>query len=144
MNYFRSLRPHALCMVNGHDGFFRASGRRRRRTMTATSVAANDNIKGHVLHEGPAYSLALNKDRTQVVVAGRNGNVQQIYISINPRRCVSITPRSRGICFCSCCSAQSVSHRTWLLQRVGQLAVRQNVQCTELVQYGRRLESVRR
>ncbi|VVC45443.1 WD40/YVTN repeat-like-containing domain,WD40-repeat-containing domain,WD40 repeat,WD40 repeat [Cinara cedri] len=41
-------------------------------TSPTTVVTANENIKGYVLHEGPAYSLALNNDHTHVVVAGRN------------------------------------------------------------------------
>lgn len=40
----------------------------------STVVAVASNGKGHILHDGPAYSLALNKEHTHVVVAGRNGN----------------------------------------------------------------------
>jgi len=36
-------------------------------------TTAASNGKGHILHDGPAYSLALNKEHTHVVVAGRNG-----------------------------------------------------------------------
>ncbi|XP_026810871.1 GATOR complex protein WDR24 [Rhopalosiphum maidis] len=35
-------------------------------------TTAASNGKGHILHDGPAYSLALNKEHTHVVVAGRN------------------------------------------------------------------------
>ncbi|XP_025193080.1 GATOR complex protein WDR24 isoform X2 [Melanaphis sacchari] len=40
----------------------------------AVSIVATpaSNGKGHILHDGPAYSLALNKEHTHVVVAGRN------------------------------------------------------------------------
>jgi len=42
-------------------------------TSASTIITAASNGKGHILHDGPAYSLALNKEHTHVVVAGRNG-----------------------------------------------------------------------
>jgi hypothetical protein len=65
------------------------------------------NSKGYILHEGPAYSLALNKEHTHVVVAGRNGKLWGFRMVQCPYRFRKLPTLNLMLFQCSRCSSSN-------------------------------------
>lgn len=97
--------------------------------------------KAFILHEGPAYSLALNKENTHVVVAGRNGKITLDFIRfLNFSKNAIAVGRLGNVIKTQFSSIQGVPHRRKKFQRICQPAMWQNVECAEHIEYGCHLE----
>lgn len=80
-----------------------------------------------VSQEGPANALALNKDSTQVVIAGRNGK-QLILFTYIPVFLTEKLPHDQiNLIYNICCSIQSVRDRRERVHGNVQLASRQKL-----------------